>query len=107
MQRSFFTFMDTAELTLFRAYPDHTDVFERVSDKCESLFRYVIPNAYPSKLLVQMLFRVNLNSLIGAYKATLQTIPSLAFSGIRTNFEGIIRGYYYLVNQEAAITSYL
>ena len=107
MKRSFFAFMDTAELTLFREYPDHTDIFERVVDNCESLFMYSIPDPTPSELLVQMLFRINLNYLIGAYKATLQTINSFAFSGMRNVFEGIVRGYYYLGNEEAAIASYL
>ena len=107
MKRSFFAFMDAAELTLFRKYPDHTDMFERVADNCESLFKHSIPDPTPSELLVQMLFRINLNYLIGAYKATLQTINSFAFSGMRNVFEGIVRGYYYLGNEEAAIASYL
>lgn len=57
--------------------------------------------------MAQSLFRINLNYLIGAYKATLQAIPSFAYCGMRNVFEGIVRGYYYLVNEEAAIASYL
>jgi hypothetical protein len=107
MKRSFFAFMDAAELTLIRNYPEHTDVFERAADECETLFNYTLSDPKHSELLVQSLFRINLNYLIGAYKATLQAIPSFAYCGMRNIFEGTVRGYYYLVNEEAAIASYL
>jgi hypothetical protein len=58
-------------------------------------------------MLTQMLFRSNLNYLIGSYKALLQTIPSFAYSGMRNVFEGIVRGYYYQCKEEADCGSYL
>ncbi|MHA1973240.1 MAG: hypothetical protein ACTSW1_09615 [Candidatus Hodarchaeales archaeon] len=107
LKNSFFSFMDEAELRLIRAYPEHTDVFERAADACKPLFGYEITEQKPSTLLVQALFRINLNYLIGSYKAFLQAIPSFAYSGMRNVFEGIIRGYYYMVNEESATASYL
>ena len=107
MENSFFAFMDEAELRLVHAYPEHTDVFERAVDGCKPLFGYSISDPKPSLLLVQSLFRINLNYLIGAYKAMLQAIPSFSYSGMRAVFEGVIRGYFYLVNEDSAIASYL
>ena len=49
LKNSFFTFMDEAELRIIRAYPEHTDVFERAADECKQLFGFVIPEPKPSK----------------------------------------------------------
>lgn len=107
MVRSFFTYMDAATARLLKVYPELTSTFEEGADASESLFSYQFNVPKPSEMLTQMLFRSNLNYLIGSYKALLQTIPSFAYSGMRNVFEGIVRGYYYQCKEEAACASYL
>lgn len=107
MTRSFFTYMYAAAAMILRNFPVLTSVLEDSVDACEDLFDYSFGVPKPSEMLVQILFRSNLNYLIGSYKALLQTIPSFALSGMRNVFEGTVRGYYYQCNEEAACASYL
>ncbi len=107
MKRSFFTYIYAAIEMITHAFPEYTTVFENSADACEDLYDYSFGVPKPSEMLVQILFRSNLNYLIGSYMALIQTIPSFALSGMRNVFEGIIRGYYYQCNEEAACASYL
>ena len=107
MKRSFFTYIYAAIEIITHTYPEITRVFEDSVDACEDLFNYSFDLPKPSEMLVQALFRSNINYLIGSYMALIQTIPSFALSGMRNVFEGIIRGYYYQCNEEAACASYL
>lgn len=107
MGRSFFPYMDQAAAMILKKYPNLTRAFENCADASVELLGYDFGVPKPSELMVQFLYRSNMNYLIGAYKALIQTIPSFAYSGMRNGFEGILRGYYYQSFEDAACASYL
>ena len=108
MSKYLFYYIDNTAAGLLRQFPKETSLFENGVDTARTLIEeYDSPAVYtPSQLLVKILFRSNLNYLIGSYKMLLNTIPSFAYMGMRVALESIVRGYYYLCNEDAACISY-
>ncbi|MBN2335482.1 hypothetical protein JXL21_07965, partial [Candidatus Bathyarchaeota archaeon] len=60
-----------------------------------------------SEILATIYTRSNLNYLIGSYFSIRNCLPSFSMMGMRAVIEYIVRGYYYLCNEDFACISYL
>ena len=60
-----------------------------------------------SEVLATIYTRANLNYLIGSYFSSKNCLPSFSMMGMRAVIEYLVRGYYYLCNEDFACISYL
>lgn len=60
-----------------------------------------------SEVLATIYTRANMNYLIGSYLSIRNCLPSFSMMGMRAVIEYLVRGYYYLCNEDFACISYI